>query len=300
VSELTEKAEESDLTEILEIQEAPESIAAERTDTDMLQEILEQFSTSKDARKHIKEIATGNNKFNKTFGESSIRKCISQKCKFKGDAGKIVSHEVTAKIGAGNEMEIQPEATADPEAPTQTTEQPTQKGDGTAEKSYQGTPDTSQSYQNFGSYEAAKAELTPIQERSVKCILENVLSIAGLKGEGKDNEILTDQETKDTVTLIPYILKKAMKTDMTQDNYETLTIAMHAGNLVSKVVKKRIEKGKMFKKDNPAAKTEIPNPAAPEQNTATQTPEPPSQIATVNESAPSIDQQTEAFKKRQI
>lgn len=280
---MTEKAEVFNLTETPE--PTPAALTPLRTDSDMLQEIFEQFSTAKEARKHIKDVAAGQNKFNQTFGESSIRKVIAQKCKFKGDAGKIESREATAHIGAGSEMEIQPEATSTAEAPTQ--EQADQ---------YM-TPEATP--QNFGSYEAVKAELQPIQERSCKGILENVFSIAGLKGEGKDSEILTDQEGKDTVTLIPYILKKVMKTDMTQDNYETLTIAMHAGNLVSKVVKKRIEKGKMFKEQKPEAAQQIPTMGLPTP-AAEPTPETPSQVTALTEEAPSIDQQTEAFKKRQI
>jgi hypothetical protein len=156
-------------------------------------------------------------------------------------------------------------------------------------------------YQQFGSYEAVKAELTPIQERSVKGIVENVLAIAGLKSDGKEGDpILTDQESKDTVTLIPYILKKAMKTEMSQDNFETLTIGMHAGNLVSKVVKKRIESGKMFKEEKPEVAAQIP-PVATNQPEPPKTPEPTpatSQIAAVNKQAPSLDEQQAAFKKR--
>jgi hypothetical protein len=283
---MTEKAEVFNLTET-PTEPTPAIPTPERTDFSMLQEIFEQFPTAKEARKHINDVAAGRNKFNRTFGESSIRKVIAQKCHFKGDAGKIVSHEATAKIGAGNDIPIQQEvtqeATAEPTAPTASPSE---------------TPSMP-----YGSYEAAKAELEPIQERSVKGLVDNVFSIAGLKGEGKDDgeAFLTDQESKDTVTLIPYILKRVTKTDMTQDNYELLTMGLHTANIVSKVAKKRIEKGKLLKKENPATKTEIPNPAQPTPTQEKETPpteptEQPNQVAT--ETAPSIDQQTAAFKKR--
>jgi hypothetical protein len=75
----------SKLTEEFYLEETatPEPTPADptplRTDFDKLQEIFEQFPTAKEARMHIKEVASGHNKFNQTFGESSIRKVIAKK-----------------------------------------------------------------------------------------------------------------------------------------------------------------------------------------------------------------------------
>ncbi len=285
---LTETAEVFNLTET-PTAPTPAAQTPLRTDFDMLKEIFEQFPTAKEARRHIAEVATGHNKFNRTFGESSIRKVIAKKCNFRGDPQRIESREATAHIGAGTEMEIPQEATATAE-PEQVNEQPER----TLYPSGEVTPTPSM---QFGAYDDVKAELAPIQERSVKGILDNVLSIAGLKGDGTGDgtEFLTAQESRDTVTLIPYILKKAMKTEMTQENYENLTLGLYAANLTSKVVKRRIEKGKLLKPENPAVAQEIPavgvkQPEAPA--------EPASEIAAVNEPALPIDEQKKQFGAR--
>ncbi len=265
---------------------APETEGEAKTDTAKLIEIFSVYNTAEDAKAHINDVATGKNKFNQPFSKPLCYKAINKKIRFKGDAGKIESHEATAHFGEGNEMPIEQEQKATAEAP-EVTEPP----------SYGEAPPG-----QFGSYEAVKAELTPIQERSVKGIVDNVFSIAGLKGDGKGEgtPFLTDQESKDTVTLLPYVLKRAIKADMTQDNFELLTIGMHVGNLATKAAKVRIEKGKMFKEEKPEAAQEIPPVGLPEPEATTEqpTPEQTEVLAALKEKTLTIAEQTTAFKKR--
>lgn len=206
--------------------ETPAPTAESRTDLDMLKEIFEQYSTSDEARKHVNEVAKGKNRFNKTFSKPNCYKAINKKCQFSGEKGKIESHEATAKLGEGEDIEIIPETETSQQQPPELTNNPY-------------ATESTATYPT-GTYDAVKAELRPIQERAVKGIVNNVFEIVGLKG-GKGDPLISDQESTDTITLLPYILKKVTKKDLDQEGFENLSIALHLANIASKAVNRRMQ-----------------------------------------------------------
>ncbi len=240
-----------------------------RTDSDMLKEIFEQYPTAEEAKKHVNEVAKGENKFNRKFSKPNCYKAIKKKCNFKGDKPKVSSHEATASIPEGEEIELPIE----PDTPTQTTS--------THFEDESGIPEPQPYNQPFTNYEAVKAELQPIQERSVKGLVNNVFDMIGVKGEGKNGVGITDQESKDTITLLPYILKKITKGEMNQETYENLTIGLHVGNIATKAIKSKVadrtnkELKKIFAEQPTTTQkiTPAPQPAPAPEPKPEQTPE---------------------------
>ena len=217
----------------------------EPTATERFKAELSRYPTEVEALKHIKDIAK---KIGCTRG---VGYNVIKKMTFSGDPPQLNSTEATIGYGTPDtvEVEAEAEATTDPE--------PTEHNF-TPETLPQPQPDPL----SYAQASPFQAKLQPVMERATNRTLTQILTLLGSSdGAGK---ALTDEESKDTAILLPYIIGRFTgKSGMTDRQYLDMTALTHVAGIGLKVLNKKRERKTIIPqepKQPPAPRQDTPKP----------------------------------------
>lgn len=206
----------------------PEQPQPEKTKFAQFIERLSQYPTEEEARSHIREIAK-----QLDCGRSLGYKAVKRIEKF--GAPKHKAREPTVKIPEAEAEEI-PETPEEAEEITVEEEAPTPEA----------APTT------------LEEKLLPIFERAVGRLFNHSIElISGSK------EILSDEEIKDTATLLPILIYRMTKTKLTEDQMIDATCITHFGAIVVRVVKTKVNEWRAKKKEEKVVQPPQPAPEPP-------------------------------------
>jgi len=234
--------------DVITLPEQPPEPTPEKTKTQQFKEALEQYTDRETAKTHIKEIAD-KLQCRKSLGYKAIRDIV-----FKNEQGQPPpAQEPTARI---------PE-----QPPEQFAETPTEQP---AEAQVTETPQEFPALQASTEAPAHVAisptvqKLEPILERSVKRLFNSMIEqISGAQ------ETLTEQESRDTAILLPIMVFRLTKVNLSEDQFIDMTCVTHFGSIILKVAAPRLKE--FFR----------PKPEAPEPKPRKQKPEPDNAQATL-------------------
>jgi len=214
--------------------ETPQLEEPAKTKTQQFIERLNEYSDLKTAKEHIQVIAEELG-CKAALGYKALRKS-----RFMLEQAKIPRPEVPAfKIEEGEAL---PPSMLEEPTPTET-------------PPIQATPQT------FAEAPISPAvteptptpmveKLTPIFERSIQRLINN-----GLEAFTGAKDMLDTQEAKDTATLIPILLYRFTKISLNEDQFIDVTLGVHFGSIVVKIVNKRLQARKVAKKEEPVIKS---------------------------------------------
>jgi hypothetical protein len=232
--------EDVELLEALpHVEPEPEQPQPEKTKLDQFKELLAQYPTAEEAKTHIKEIAK-----KLDCAPSLGYKAVKRIEKF--GAPKHKPKEPTVKI-----PEAKPEAIPEPEE--EEVEEIEVEEEAPAERPAE-LPPTS-----------TMEKLMPIFERAVGRLFNQTIElVSGSK------EMLSEQEAKDTATLLPILLYRMTKTQLNEDQFIDATCITHFGAIVVRVIKTKVNEWRAKKEKEkivqpPPTPTPEPEPPKPEQ-----------------------------------
>lgn len=198
---------------------------AEKTKSQLFKEALEKYSDRETAKTHMKEIAD-RLQCRKSLGYKVIKDIV-----FPNEKGQAPpATEPTARI---------PEATPEP---LPETPEPTPTDQAPAQAQITETPQEIQPLETPAEISAhvtvspTVQKLEPILERSISRLFNSAIEqLSGAK------QALTDQEAKDTAILLPIMLYRLTKTNLSEDQFIDLTCVTHFGSIVLKVVAPKLK-----------------------------------------------------------
>lgn len=253
--------EDMHLAELFDEEQQPTSAPTEstapdepvKTDLDVLKAYFKQFPTVKAARAAVNDFMEREKAKGNTYSKGNCYKAVrklEEEGAFKGEKPRMKKQEPVTKIPEPDEMEITVEDETAPAEPEQPFIHHEDLGQGLPPMPLQPQP-----------FNNTKAELEPIQERGFKNIINNVFEIVDVKGNGGE-KLVTDQEAKDTVTLLPYIIRRLSKKELSEESYIDLTIGAHVCGIASKALLARLKQRKTqpSKPEPPAEPTPTPEP----------------------------------------
>lgn len=234
-------SEEVNLMEALpQVEPEAEQPQPEKTKLDQFKDLLAQYPTAEDAKSHIKEIAK-----QLDCAPSLGYKAIKRIEKF--GAPKHAAREPTVKIPEAEAEEI-------PEQPEEA-EEITVEEEALAPAPEAAPTDT-------------MAKLMPIFERAVgRLFNQGIELLSGSK------EMLSEQEAKDTATLLPILIYRLTKTQLNEDQFIDATCVTHFGAIILRVIKTKVNEWRAKKKEEkvvqppPAPAPEPEKPAEPKEPT---------------------------------
>jgi hypothetical protein len=242
---------------VVEISQEPETQTETpqtepKTKTRLFRERLEQYADRETAKAHIKEIAKDLQCKN-ALGYKALKDIV-----FPNEQGQPPpAQEPTARI---------PEQTPEP-FPETPTEQP-------AEAQVTQVTEVTEQPLEAPAHVAISptvAKLEPILERSVKRLFNSIIEqISGAQ------ETLTDQESRDTAILLPIMVFRLTKVNLSEDQFIDMTCVTHFGSIILKVVAPKLKALLRPKPEAPEPKRKPkPEPAPEPDKQTTLTPEPP-------------------------
>lgn len=213
----------------------PEQPQPEKTKLDQFKELLAQYPTAEEAKSHIKEIAKRLD-CSPQLGYKAVKRIE------KFGAPKHAAREPTVKIPEAEQEEI-------PETPEEAEEIVVE------EEAPAPTPAAAPT--------ALEEKLLPIFERSIGRLFNHSIElISGSK------DILSDEEIKDTATLLPILIYRVTRQQLTEDNLIDATCVTHFGAIIVRVVKTKVNEWRAKKKEEkvvPEQPKPTPEPEKTEQ-----------------------------------
>jgi len=215
---MSELSSQTDEIEIPAQAPEPTPEPEQKTKTQLFKEALEQYTDRETAKTHIKEIAD-KLQCRKSLGYKVLKDIV-----FKNEQGQPPpAQEPTARI---------PEQPPEP-FPETPTEQPAE-AQVTEPEPYEPVAPTEAPAHVAISPTVAKLE--PILERSVKRLFNSVIEqISGAQ------ETLTDQESRDTAILLPIMVFRLTKVNLSEDQFIDMTCVTHFGSIILKVAAPKLK-----------------------------------------------------------
>jgi len=229
----------------------PQYIPEPKSKTQDFKERLEQYADRETAKAHIKEIAL-KLRCKNALGYKALKLIV-----FANEKGQPPpAQEPTARIPVQA-----------PEPFAETTETPTEAQVTEPPPGLALEAPTPTEAPAHVAISPTVAKLEPILERSVKRLFNSVIEqISGAQ------ETLTDQESRDTAILLPIMVFRLTKVNLSEDQFIDMTCVTHFGSIILKVVAPKLKALLKPKPEAPEPKTRNRKEAKPEP-----TPEPDKQ-----------------------